>query len=267
MSRSELDSVKRSYIQEATVWHKLSHPNITKFVGAHVGDTRIKTLGYGRDSIGNVYVASSIGCIVEEYVCGGSLRKYLTEKAREKISYPLVIRFARDLAKGLDYLHSQTVVHRDLKPDNILLDNYMNLKIADFGVSRIEAANPRDMTGETGTLHYMAPEVIEGKPYNRSCDVYSFGVCLWEIYCCEPPYRGMGINKYMSDVVIKKVRPPIPKCCPQDLAKIITQCWDADPEKRPNMSDVSSTLQKIDTSSGAQMQRSQSKLRGLFCLA
>lgn len=59
----------------------------------------------------------------------------------------------------LSYLHSERIVHRDVKTENMLLDYQRNLKIADFGVARVEAQNPKDMTGETGTLGYMAPEV------------------------------------------------------------------------------------------------------------
>lgn len=59
----------------------------------------------------------------------------------------------------LSYLHSKKIVHRDVKAENMLLDYQRNLKIADFGVARVEAQNPKDMTGETGTLGYMAPEV------------------------------------------------------------------------------------------------------------
>ena len=61
---------------------------------------------------------------------------------------------------SLSYLHSKKIVHRDVKTENVLLDNHRTLKIADFGVARVEAQNPRDMTGETGTLGYMAPEVL-----------------------------------------------------------------------------------------------------------
>lgn len=61
---------------------------------------------------------------------------------------------------SLSYLHSKKIVHRDVKTENMLLDSQRTLKIADFGVARVEAQNPRDMTGETGTLGYMAPEVF-----------------------------------------------------------------------------------------------------------
>lgn len=78
----------------------------------------------------------------------------------------------------LSYLHSQKIVHRDVKTENMLLDKTRTVKIADFGVARVEASNPNDMTGETGTLGYMAPEVharialnIELKPLFCSCYV------------------------------------------------------------------------------------------------
>lgn len=69
----------------------------------------------------------------------------------------LLILFA--CSCSLNYLHSKKIVHRDVKTENMLLDAHRTLKIADFGVARVEAQNPRDMTGETGTLGYMAPEV------------------------------------------------------------------------------------------------------------
>jgi len=88
-----------------------------------------------------------------------------------------------------------------VKTENMLLDKSRTLKIADFGVARLEASNPNDMTGETGTLGYMAPEVLNGSPYNRKCDVYSFGICLWEIYCCDMPYPDLSFSEVTSAVV------------------------------------------------------------------
>lgn len=70
------------------------------------------------------------------------------------------MKYVFSLICSLSYLHSQKIVHRDVKSENMLLDGNRNLKIADFGVARVEAMNPSDMTGETGTLGYMAPEVL-----------------------------------------------------------------------------------------------------------
>ncbi|KAL6318739.1 hypothetical protein AAG906_001212 [Vitis piasezkii] len=113
--------------------YKLDHPNVTK--------------------------ACNICCVVVEYLPG--------------LAFKVVIQLALDLARGLSYLHSQKIVHRDVKTENMLLDKTRTVKIADFGVARVEASNPNDMTGRLGPL------VLNGSPYNRKCDVYSFGICLW----------------------------------------------------------------------------------------
>ncbi|KAE8714604.1 protein tesmin/TSO1-like CXC 2-like [Hibiscus syriacus] len=129
------------------------------------------------------------------------------------------------IQNSLSYLHSEKIVHRDVKTENLLLDTQKNVKIADFGVARVEAWNPCDMTGETGTLGYMAPEVLNGKHYNRKCDVYSFGICLWEIYCCDMPYPDLSFVEISSAVVQEKLRPAIPRCCLSSLVNIMRKCW------------------------------------------
>ncbi|CAI8592130.1 unnamed protein product [Vicia faba] len=128
-------------------------------------------------------------CVIVEFLTGGTPKQYLIKNRGKKLAYKIVVQLVLDLSRGLSYLHSKKIVHRDVKLKNMLLDGNQNLKIADFGVARVEAMNPSDMTAEIGTLRYMAPEVFDGKPYNRTCDVYSFGICLWEIYCCDMPYK------------------------------------------------------------------------------
>lgn len=192
-------------------------------------------------------------CVVVEYLSGGTLKQYLIKNRRKKLAFKVVIQLALDLSRGLNYLHSKKIVHRDVKTENMLLDSQRNLKIADFGVARVEAQNPRDMTGETGTLGYMAPEVLDGKPYNRRCDVYSFGICLWEIYCCDMPYSDLSFADVSSAVVRQNLRPEIPRCCPSSLANIMRKCWDGDADKRPEMGEVVRMLEAIDTSKGGGM--------------
>ncbi|GJW56557.1 serine/threonine-protein kinase HT1, partial [Tanacetum coccineum] len=166
----------------------------------------------------------------------------------------------------LSFLHSKKIVHRDVKTENMLLDANGTLKIADFGVARVEAQNPKDMTGKTGTLTYMAPEVIDGKPYDRKCDVYSFAICLWEIYCCAMPYEDHDFAKLSSAVVHKNLRPSIPKCCPSSFANIMKKCWNVNPEKRPQMVDVVKMLEEIDTSKGGGMLPADKAASGCFFL-
>ncbi|KAJ0104799.1 hypothetical protein Patl1_18013 [Pistacia atlantica] len=270
-TEAEISSLRLAFTQEVAVWHKLDHPNVTKvifysfqFIGATIGssDLQIQT------DNGQISMPSSVCCVVVEYLPGGALKSYLIKNRRRKLAFKVVVQLALDIARGylhlsqfclsfvyfwLSYLHSQKIVHRDVKTENMLLDKTRAVKIADFGVARVEASNPNDMTGETGTLGYMAPEVLNGNPYNRKCDVYSFGICLWEIYCCDMPYPDLSFSEVTSAVVRQNLRPEIPRCCPSSLANVMKRCWDANPDKRPEMDEVVSMMEAIDTSKGGGM--------------
>ncbi|MBA0742932.1 hypothetical protein Gogos_005658 [Gossypium gossypioides] len=250
---AEAAALRASFRQEVAVWHKLDHPNVTKFIGASMGTSNLKIPSKDSTSESNNSLPSRACCVVVEYLPGGTLKKFLIRNRRKKLAFKVVIQLALDLSRGLSYLHSKKIVHRDVKTENMLLDARRNLKIADFGVARVEAQNPKDMTGETGTLGYMAPEVLDGKPYNRRCDVYSFGICLWEIYCCDMPYADLTFAEVSSAVVRQNLRPEIPRCCPGSLASIMRKCWDAHPDRRPDMDEVVRLLEAVDTSKGGGM--------------
>ncbi|XP_068649846.1 serine/threonine-protein kinase 54-like [Aristolochia californica] len=264
---AETAALRASFRQEVAVWHKLDHSNVTKFVGASMGTSELKILPNNTSNNGDyVSIPSRACCVVVDYLPGGTLKQYLIKNRRRKLAYKAVIQLALDLSRGLSYLHSRKIVHRDVKTENMLLDSHRTLKIADFGVARVEAENPKDMTGETGTLGYMAPEVLDGKPYNRRCDVYSFGICLWEIYCCEMPYSDLSISEVSCGVVQQNLRPEIPRCCPSSLANIMRKCWDGNPEKRPDMAEVVKLLEAINTSKGGGM-IPDDQASGCFCFS
>lgn len=248
-TEAEIAALRSAFTQEVAVWHKLDHPNVTKFIGATMGSSELHI----QTENGQIAMPSNICCVVVEYLPGGALKTYLIKNRRRKLAFKVVVQLALDLARGLSYLHSQKIVHRDVKTENMLLDKNRTVKIADFGVARVEASNPNDMTGETGTLGYMAPEVLNGNPYNRKCDVYSFGICLWEIYCCDMPYPDLSFSEVTSAVVRQNLRPEMPRCCPSSLANVMKRCWDANPDKRPEMDEVVSMLEAIDTSKGGGM--------------
>ncbi|GMI71958.1 hypothetical protein like AT3G22750 [Hibiscus trionum] len=250
---AETAALRASFRQEVAVWHKLNHPNVTKFIGASMGTSNLKIPSKNPSAENPDPLPSKACCVVVEYLPGGTLKQYLIRNRRKKLTFKVVIQLALDLSRGLSYLHSKKIVHRDVKTENMLLDAQRNLKIADFGVARVEAQNPQDMTGETGTLGYMAPEVLDGKPYNRRCDVYSFGICLWEIYCCDMPYPDLSFADVSSAVVRQNLRPDIPRCCPSSLANIMRKCWDSNPEKRPEMDEVVRMLEAVNTSKGGGM--------------
>lgn len=227
MTAAETAALRASFQQEVTVWQKLDHPNVTKFVGASMGTSNLK-IPSKNPSEGYTTLSCRACCVLVEFLYGGTLKKYLFKHRKKKLPFKILIQLALDLSRG-------------------------TLKIADFGVARVEAQNPQDMTGETGTLGYMAPEVLDGKPYNRKCDVYSFGICLWEIYCCDLPYPDLSFAEVSSAVVRQNLRPEIPRCCPSSLSNVMKKCWDGHPEKRPEMDEVVRLLEAIDTSKGGGM--------------
>ncbi|CAN4092914.1 unnamed protein product [Withania somnifera] len=208
-------------------------------------DVAVKLLDWGEDGMATVAETAALRASFRQEVA-----------VWHKLDHPNVTK--------AELFALKKIVHRDVKAENMLLDTNRNLKIADFGVARVEAQNPKDMTGETGTLGYMAPEVLDGKPYNRKCDVYSFGICLWEIYCCDLPYSDLSFAEVSSAVVRQNLRPDIPRCCPNSLANIMKKCWDANPDKRPEMDEVVRLLEAVDTSKGGGMIPEDAK-KGCFC--
>ncbi|KAK7343606.1 hypothetical protein VNO77_12484 [Canavalia gladiata] len=250
-THAEIATLRASFRQEVTVWHKLDHPNVTKFIGASMGTSNLKIPA---TTTGQHSLPSKACSVIAEFLPGGTLSQFLLKNRMNKLPYKVVIQLALDMARGLSYLHSKNIVHRDVKSDNMLLDDNQNLKLTDFGVSRVEALNLSEMTGETGTYGYMAPEVLDGKPYSRKCDVYSFGICLWEIYCCNRPYSNLSFAAVSCAVMRRQnVRPEIPRCCPSALANIMRKCWSPKPDKRPEMHEVVKMLEAIDTSKGGGM--------------
>nr|GEZ07038.1 serine/threonine-protein kinase STY13-like [Tanacetum cinerariifolium] len=107
-------------------------------------------------------------------------------------------------------------------------------------------------SGEVRTLGYMAPEVLSRKPYSHKCDVYVFGICLWEIQCCDIAYT-YDLENIPSDIY-KELRPSIPPNCRRSLAKLMERCWNIDPSKRPEMKDVVIELEKFGKAEGLQTQ-------------
>ncbi|KAL8232862.1 hypothetical protein R6Q57_002640 [Mikania cordata] len=253
VTAAEALALRASFEQEIAVWHKLDHPNITKFIGASITTTDLKIPTNNNPNTGQNHLPYRSCCVAVEYLQGGTLKNFLNRNSKKKLSFNIVIQLALDLSRGLSYLHSKNIVHRDVKTEKLLLDTFETLKIAGFGVARVEAQNSKDMTSETGTVGYMAPEVLEGKLYNTKCDIYSFGICLWEIYCCDMPYANFSSAEVSSRVVHQNLRPDIPKCCPSSLKSVMKKCWDSKPEKRPNMEEIVKLLESIDTTKGGRM--------------
>ena len=185
-------------------------------------------------------------CIVYEWL-PRSLGDRLYDKTLPPLSYLEVLKVGRDVALGLEYLHP-TVIHRDLKPQNILLDADGRAKIIDFGISRTKSPFDSYVKTETGgTPGYMAPEVFDGDGrISEKCDIYSLGIVLCELMAREsgwPPEEYRHVAQVIVAVLNHNKRPRIPEECPPELQRLITKCWGAEPARRPSATEVRQQLE------------------------
>lgn len=218
--------MEQQFQQEVMMLATLKHPNIVRFIGA--------------------CRKPMVWCIVTEYAKGGSVRQFLTKRHNRSVPLKLAVKQALDVARGMEYVHRLGLIHRDLKSDNLLIFADKSIKIADFGVARIEVQT-EGMTPETGTYRWMAPEMIQHRPYTQKVDVYSFGIVLWELITGMLPFQNMTAVQAAFAVVNKGVRPIIPADCLPVLAEIMTRCWDPNPDVRPPFSDVVKMLEHAET--------------------
>ncbi|CAL5053906.1 unnamed protein product [Urochloa decumbens] len=175
----------------------------------------------------------------------GTLRMYLNKKDPYSLSAETILKLALDISRGMEYLHGQGVIHRDLKSQNLLLNDEMRVKVADFGTSCLET-KCQATKGNKGTYRWMAPEMTKEKPYTRKVDVYSFGIVLWELTTCLLPFQGMTPVQAAYAASEKNLRPPLSTTCPPVLNNLIKKCWSANPARRPEFSYIVSVLEKYD---------------------
>lgn len=215
--------MQKEFAQEVFIMRKVRHKNVVQFIGAC---TKPPSL-----------------CIITEFMSGGSVYDYL-HKQKGVFKLPSLLKVAIDVSKGMNYLHQNNIIHRDLKAANLLMDENEVVKVADFGVARVKAQSGV-MTAETGTYRWMAPEVIEHKPYDHKADVFSFGVLLWELLTGKLPYEYLTPLQAAVGVVQKGLRPTIPKHTNPKLTELLERCWQQDPALRPDFAEIIEILQQI----------------------
>lgn len=176
--------------------------------------------------------------IITEYMPGGTLDKALKPNTKkEPLSPTQLTMIAIGIANGMMSLHQNNIIHRDLKSSNILLNANQLPAIIDFGISRVESSESGQTVG-IGTPQYMAPELISSSTYDRKVDVYSFAMILYEMIELVKPFNDLSITDIFQKVVELGERPPFTEKTPKNLKKLIIQCWDQDPSKRPTFSQI-----------------------------
>ncbi|KAL4420504.1 hypothetical protein ABPG75_010160 [Micractinium tetrahymenae] len=180
-------------------------------------------------------------CLIMELLEGGNLFQRIYDRNKRRMSYLEILQLAHDVAAALAYLHP-SVVHRDLKPQNILLDSHGRAKLADFGISRVKDPTKSylsQVTNDNGTPNYMAPEQFNGSRVDEKVDVYALGVILNECYTRRQPWRDSShFFQIILKVAINGERPWLDPDCPEPLRRLITKCWHQDPHMRPSCAEV-----------------------------
>ncbi|XP_070387544.1 mitogen-activated protein kinase kinase kinase 13-like isoform X3 [Dermacentor albipictus] len=204
---------KVTSLAETDIRHlrKLNHPNIVAFKG--------------------VCTQEPCFCIVMEYCPYGQL--YDALKNGRVIPPATVVEWSKHIASGMNYLHSRSIIHRDLKSPNILISYNDVLKISDFGTSRQWSERSTKMSF-AGTVAWMAPEVIRNEPCSEKVDIWSYGVVMWELLNCETPYKDVDSNAIIWGVGNNSLHLPVPATCPDGFRLLMRQCWSPKPRNRPS---------------------------------
>lgn len=147
------------------------------------------------------------------------------------------------IASGMSYLHSHSIIHRDLNPTNIYLDDFLLPKIGDFGLSTknhtADSMTYQSTSELRGNPTYLSPEVLQFNEYTTSSDVYSFGFIAFEILTGQIPFKGIvNKNSIFNEVVNNASRPEIPSTLPKVYRDLIERCWSQEKNDRPSFEDI-----------------------------
>lgn len=218
--------LQENFLHEARILAQLIHPHI------------IRILDFG--------VEKDVPYLVMDYAPHGSLRHIHPHNTR--LPLPTVVEYVKQIADGLQYAHDKKLIHRDLKPDNVLLGQRDELLISDFGVALIaestrSARNPEE--DFAGTASYMAPEQLRGQPQFAS-DQYALGIMTYEWLCGTRPFQGTVIELYSQHQSV----PPVPlrqhtPQLPSEVEQVVLRALEKDPEQRfPDVATFAEELEK-----------------------
>jgi TolB-like protein/Flp pilus assembly protein TadD/predicted Ser/Thr protein kinase len=214
-------------LREARTASALNHPNIC--------------------TIHNVQEAGDTAFIVMEYVSG----RLLKELIETGVPSDAVRKLAGQIVSALAHAHDQGVIHRDLKSANVMVTASGQTKVLDFGIAARpqESSEPTDTTasgtsrtGVSGTVAYMAPEVLRGKPSDRRSDIWAFGVLLYEMATRRLPYSGATAFE-LSAAILNEPPPPLPVETPAWLIAVVAGCLAKNPDERyQNAGEIAAVL-------------------------
>lgn len=254
-TKKSLDRQLEYISREIGILIRFRHPTIITFYGFSLND----------------FFGTKNPTILLDYMPKGSLADVLSKERHGHCpaGYNNTKRqmILAGIAKGMMVLHDNFVIHRDLKPGNVLLDDQYKPRITDFGLSKYfdPTNSKRQSMANCGTCLYMAPEVIVGNQFNAKADVYSFGILMFEVVTGQAAYSEFN-NKKISPIELKEkirngYRPTFRVEVKEPIKELIQQCWATDPRERPSFADIFDKLKLIRNDDGS---RDYTEIRSLF---
>jgi predicted Ser/Thr protein kinase len=224
----EVEQFRARFIREAQSAGILSHPNIVT-----IHDV-VEDAGGG------------LSFIAMEYVHGTNLKHLL--QSDHPLPLPRVAEIVSQVADALDYAHSQRVIHRDVKPANIIITDGNRVKITDFGIARLDTSNLTQEGQLLGTPNYMAPEQVQGKEVDHRADLFALGVVLYEMLTRHKPFQGENLTVVSHRIVYDQFTPPrdFATNLPPGVEKLLTRALEKDPNRRYQRArDLADDLAKV----------------------
>ncbi len=211
------------FVREVNIMAQLRNPHVTQLYGACLEPD---------------------ACLVMEYMEKGSLDKLLEKKT---LSIEEQKNLGLDIAKGLLYLHTRDVLHRDIKTANILIDEHGRAKLTDFGLSKTADHKVKTILERSDAIQWMAPETFSMKGiYSAASDIYSYGMVLWSICTGKKPFEDFPQEEIIARIIQGKGE-TIGNNIPLEFQSIIKGCWSPAEGDRPTLLEITETLKNIKT--------------------
>ncbi|CAL1532598.1 unnamed protein product [Lymnaea stagnalis] len=220
--QQDSDKEKAALLKELQILKGLSHPRIVQFYGFCEADDVLS--------------------LFMERIKGGSLDKYLKYESKKPLGSSSIRYILKQMLEGVSYLHSKRILHRDIKSDNILMDEHLHIKLADFGVSKVFQEISKATTKQVGTTRWMAPEMFyQSNDYSYEVDIWAIGCTVTEMLTRKRPFYNL---KEEHQVLFKLMSPDpspaydVPETCPPNLREFLNEVFQKDGSKRPSARDL-----------------------------
>ena len=204
-------------LSEINILSSLRHSNIIKYRGYKLTDSSIY--------------------ILMDYAAGGDLSTEIKSRCGKKYSEEKIIDWFTQMCLAVKYLHDRKIIHRDIKPGNIFLDEKGIIKLGDFGLARYLTRTEAFAHTATGSPYYLPPEICKGEKYNFAADIWSLGCVLFELCSLHRAFHGATIKDIMAQIINVR-QPRIPFAYTKDFSDIVEGMLNKDPLKRPTVNQL-----------------------------